>query len=283
MYKFLYFANLNYPMGKTFILTLKYSFLGILLISVLGSCSFRKRQAILKTPFDADTFKTVKVINGIDESKDYYNLIQPDDELAIRNLQDMSLIIRSSTDNGSTSINYNQQNYLTFRVNAKGEVLLPKLGAVHLAGLNRFQASQKIQQLYEKNELNAPLIDVRIANAYVILLGEVGKQGKYVIGREDYELIDLLADAGGININANKKMVRIFRGDRNNPEIILVNLHDYAFLKDPKLKLRAKDIVYVEPRRVAATSQNLQAYSSLLQIGLVVFNTLLLVYNLVKK
>lgn len=246
---------------------------------LLSSCSFKNRQALLKTPYDADTVKTVRVINGnLADSEDYYNLIKPEDELAIRNVQDMRLIVRE-TQNGNVNA---QQTFTTFKVNANGEVVLPKIGNIKVAGLNRTQAAAEIQKTYEAKELNAPLIDVRIANAYIVLLGEVGKQGKYIIDREDYELIDLLADAGGVNINANRKMVRIFRGDRANPEIIQVNLNDYSFIKDPKLKLRAKDIVYVEPRRIASSSQNFQAYSTFIQVGLVAVNTLLLIYNIAK-
>lgn len=258
--------------------TIVLSFIGFGLL-FFTSCSFKNRQALLKTPYDADTVRTVRVINNAVESEGYYNLIKPEDELAIRNVQDMNLIVRKQE--GNTNIN-TQQTYVTFKVNADGEVTLPKIGAIKVSGLNRSQAAQKIQAAYQVKELNAPLIDVRIANAYIVLLGEVGKQGKYVIDREDYELIDLLADAGGVNPNANKKMVRIFRGDRANPEIIMVNLNDYNFIRDPKLKLRAKDIVYVEPRRIASSSQNFQAYSSFIQVGLVVLNTALIIYNIAK-
>jgi len=244
----------------------------------LSSCSFKSRQALLKTPYDADTVRTVRVINNTLDSEGYYNLIKPEDELAIRNVQDMNLIVRRPDGaNGTT-----QQTYTTFKVSASGEVVLPKIGSIRVAGLNRIQAAEVLQKAYEARELNAPLIDVRIANAYIIVLGEVGKQGKFLIEREDYELIDLLADAGGLTPNANNRMLRIFRGDKSNPEIIMVNLSDYSFLKDPKLKLRAKDVVYVEPRRAAVSSQNFQAYSTFVQVGFVVVNTLLLIYTLTK-
>lgn len=243
-----------------------------------GSCSFKSRNALLKTPYDADTVKTVRVINSLDNPADYYNLIKPEDELAIRNVQDMNLIVRRPE-----IANYNlQQTYTTFKVNANGEVVLPKIGAIKVGGLNRTQAAAEIQKAYEAKELNAPLIDVRIANAYIVLLGEVGKQGKYIIDREDYELVDILADAGGLTPNANNKMLRIFRGDRSNPEVIMVNLSDYSFIKDPKLKLQAKDVIYVEPRRAAVNSQNFQAYATFVQVGFVIVNTLLLIYTLTK-
>lgn len=247
-------------------------------IFFLSSCSFKGRQALLKTPYDADTVKTVRVINSNTEAPGYYNPIKPEDELAIRNVQDMSLIVKLPEGGNNNTA----QTYTTFKVDAKGEIVLPKIGIIKVAGLNRSQAAQAIQKAYEAKELNAPLIDVRIANAYVVMLGEVGKQGKYIIEREDYQLIDLLADAGGLTPNANNKMLRIFRGDRANPEIIMVNLNDYNFLKDPKLKLQAKDVIYIEPRRAAVNSQNFQAYSTFIQIGFVVVNTLLLIYSITK-
>jgi polysaccharide biosynthesis/export protein len=249
------------------------------LVFAMSSCSFKGREAMLKTPYDADTIKTVRVINNIPLEDSYYNLIKPEDELAIRNVQDMDLIVKKLE---STNSSTQQQVYTTFKVNADGEILLPKIGNIKVGGLTRSQAATVIQKAYEAKELNAPLIDVRIANAYVILLGETSKQGKYLIEREDYELIDLLADAGGLTPTANKKMVRIFRGDRTNPEIIMVNLKDYSFLKDPKLRLRAKDVVYIEPRRAATTSQNFQSYSTFIQMGLVLANTLLIIYSLTK-
>lgn len=244
----------------------------------LSSCSFKGRQALLKTPYDADTVKTVRVINSNTEAPGYYNLIKPEDELAIRNVQDMSLIVKLP----EGANNNTAQTYTTFKVDANGEIVLPKIGTIKVAGLNRSQAAKAIQKAYETKELNAPLIDVRIANAYVVMLGEVKNQGKFIIEREDYQLIDLLADAGGLTPNANNKMLRIFRGDRSNPEIIMVNLNDYNFLKDPKLKLQAKDVIYIEPRRAAANSQNFQAYSTFIQIGFVLVNTLLLIYSITK-
>ncbi len=244
----------------------------------LSSCSFKGRQALLKTPYDADTVKTVRVINSNAENPGYYNLIKPEDELAIRNVQDMSLIVKLPEGTNNNTAN----TYTTFKVDANGEIVLPKIGAIKVAGLNRSQAAQAIQKAYEAKELNAPLIDVRIANAYVVMLGEVDRQGKYLIEREDYQLIDLLADAGGLTPNANNKMLRIFRGERANPEIIMVNLNDYNFLKDPKLRLQSKDIIYIEPRRAAVSSQKFQAYSTFIQVGFVIVNTLLLIYSITK-
>jgi polysaccharide export outer membrane protein len=239
-------------------------------------CAYTGRNAILKTPFDVDTLKGVFVVNSKHGQEEYYNLIKPEDELAITDLQDIGLLVRSDRER------YTQRtdSYAIFKVNENGSISLPLLGGVKVSGLNRVEAATLIQQLYEKKELRKPLIDVRINNLYVVLLGEVARQGKYIINREDYELIDLLGEAGGLTPGANKRSVKIFRGDRRNPEIILVNLQDYSFLKNKNLRLRSRDIIYIEPRRIVSNAQNAQAYSSFFQVGFVLLNTVLLIINL---
>jgi polysaccharide export outer membrane protein len=249
---------------------------GVITFLFLHGCAYGSRNAILKTPFDTDTLKGVFVVNNQDAPEKYYNLIKPEDELAISDLQDISLLVRSDRER------YTQRtdSYAIFQVNEDGLISLPLLGQVKVAGLNRVEAAKYIQQLYEQKELRKPLIDVRINNLYVVLLGEVARQGKYIINREDYELIDLLGEAGGLTAGANKRSVKIFRGDRKDPEIILVNLQDYGFLKDKNLRLRSRDIIYVEPRRIVSNAQSTQAYSTFFQVGFVLLNTILLIINL---
>jgi polysaccharide export outer membrane protein len=250
----------------------------ILATQLLGACAFVNRDVILKTPFDADTSRTAYVVTDHTEKQGYYNIIKAEDELAIADLQDITILVRKE----HTRNDLKDDMYATFKVNAAGDINLPLIGKVQVAGLNRDQAAQLIEAKYSEKELKRPLIDVRINNLYVVVMGEVAKQGKYIINREDYELIDLLGEAGGLTPIANKHLVKIIRGDRSRPEVILVDLANYAFLKDPRLKLRSRDIIYVEPRTAALKAHNAQAYSTFFQIGFVALNTILLIVNLSK-
>lgn len=252
-----------------------YCSFAILFILMLSGCAYKNRNAILKTPYDTDTIKHVYVVN--EQVHPANNMIKPEDELVIRNLQDKDLMVKAGTGQNGSSLAA-----LTFKVNANGSVALPLIGNVMVSGLNKQQAAEKIQKAYEKTELKDPIIDVQITNNYVSVLGEVSKQGKYIIDRDDYELIDLLGEAGGLLPTANKKLVKIIRGDRSNPEILLVNINDYNFVKDKRLKLQPRDVIYIEPKRNLTNVQTVQTYASLAQIGLVILNTFLIIYNLSK-
>jgi polysaccharide export outer membrane protein len=258
-----------------------YKLLGCLLmfcaaVFSLGGCAYKSRNSILRTPFDTDTIRNVFITNSKSDTAGYYNTIKPEDELAISDLQDIGLLIRTEKETYSQR----KDSYAIFKVNLQGFISLPLLGQVKVAGLNRSEAATRIQKLYESKELKKPLIDVRVNNLYVVLIGEVARQGKYLINREDFELIDLLGEAGGLTPAANKKLVKIFRGDRTDPEVILVNMQDYSFLKDKNLRLKSRDIIYVEPKRWASNAQNLQLYSTFFQIGFLALNTILLIINI---
>lgn len=250
----------------------------MLVLPMLTSCGFINRDVILKTPYDADSSHKAYVIPHSLNDKGYYNLIQPEDELAIADLQDITILVRKE----NLRNDLKNDSYATFKVNASGDINLPLIGKITVGGLNRVQAAELIETKYKEKELKQPLIDVRINNLYVVLLGEVPKPGKYIINREDYELIDLLGEAGGLTSIANKHLVKIIRGDRTKPEVIIVDLEDYAFLKDQKLRLKSRDIIYVEPRSGALKARNAQAYTTFFQIGFVVLNTILLIVNLSK-
>jgi len=255
---------------------LRYFLIGATLMVGWSGCAYKSRNSILKTPFDTDTVRNVFVVNSVGDTSGFYNRIRAEDELAISNLQDIGLLVRTDKET------YNQRtdSYAIFKVNEMGLISLPLIGAVKVAGLTRSEASRLIQQLYESKELKRPLIDVRLNNMYVVLLGEVAHQGKYILNREDYELIDLLGEAGGLTPGANKKLVKIFRGDRSNPEVILVNMQDYTFLKNKNLRLKSRDVIYVEPRSIVSNAQNLQVYSTFFQVGFLLLNTVLLIINL---
>lgn len=272
-YKFLLYCMLNKNVPH-----LNHVLLALLITQLFGSCAFVNRDVILKTPFDADTSGRTYVVTGRGTEHNYYNIIRPEDELAITDLQDITILVRKE----HVRNDLRNDTYATFKVNAAGEIILPLLGKIPVAGLTREEAAEQIQARYKEKELKNPLIDVRINNLYVVLLGEVARPGKYIINREDYELIDLLGEAGGLTPLANKQRVKIIRGDRAKPEVIFVDLADYAFLKDRKLRLQSRDIIYVEPRPGALRAHNAQAYTTFFQIGFVALNTILLIVNLSK-
>jgi len=242
------------------------------LIFVISGCAYKGRDAILKTPYDSNKLESVLIANQSAEQGPY-NLIRPEDELSIRNLQNKGLIVGVSKETALQS-----QLTTTYKVDRLGNIHLPIIGQVSVLNLSKGEAAIEIQKQYVLHELQDPIIDVEIVNMHVTVLGEVTKQGKYLLAREDMQLIDLLGEVGGLTPDANKKSVKIIRGDRSNPEIILVNLSKYDFVKNKNLQLRSGDIIYVEPKR-GMNFHNLRGYAGFVQLGILALNCILIISN----
>jgi polysaccharide export outer membrane protein len=248
-------------------------------IFLFSSCSdkqyqvlFQQRKAI--TP--VDTTSTVKAV-----TLDKYQ-IQPQDVLQIRNLQDIRYIsnltpISTNTEGG------NAQQGESFQVEADSSVKLPALGNVKVVGLTRAQAQQKIEGLYASSLLVNPIIELKIVNLKVTLLGEVKAQGNYVLIKDKTTLIEVIGQAGGLTERADEKDVRIIRGSEKNPTIVDVDFSNILSVNDPKTVLQSGDIIYVAQNKRAARSDNLQNFTTIFQPALLLFNTALIIFTLARK
>lgn len=111
----------------------------------------------------------------------------------------------------------------TARVTEAGDVNLPVLGAIAVAGLSPGEAARKIEsELKSRGIMLQPHVTVSIvegAQRGAALLGEVKAPGVYSVagGRR---LLDLIAMAGGLGSNAGKLVTIAHRDDPHHPEMI---------------------------------------------------------------
>ncbi len=208
-------------------------------------------------------------------------VIAPGDFLVIQNLQNENLITQGS---GNSQAIQNIQNSSSsgyrYRVENDGSVLVPVLGRVNLGGLSRVKAEKQLNKLYETDLLKDPIISLSIVNLQVTMLGEFGKQGNFVLEKDQVSLVQMLGEAGGLSPRANKKRIKIIRGDYQNPHVFVVDLTDINSLSDPRLFLRNNDIVYAETKGIFQNLDVLAPATSVLGIGLSLFNVFLLIKTL---
>jgi polysaccharide biosynthesis/export protein len=109
------------------------------------------------------------------------------------------------------------------RVNTNGQVNLPVLGIVEVAGLNTTQAARKIEaQLRAHGLMLDPHVTVSVvefASQSATLLGAIGSPGVYPT-RGDRRLLDIIAMAGGLAPGAGKIVTIAHRDDPHHPETI---------------------------------------------------------------
>ncbi|MBC6112192.1 polysaccharide biosynthesis/export family protein [Pedobacter fastidiosus] len=258
---------------------LRICYLILATLCLFSSCSIRKQRTLFNSPTDqlTDTIKQVYVVNDQGISDAYYK-IKVNDQLAIRNVQNFEFgasVPGSAAAGPGSSI-------LSYTVDLEGFVTLPAIGKVEVVGLTRREAALKIQEIYKQKLLKDPIIELTVVNLKVTLLGEFGKQGNFLLERDNTTLIDIIGEAGGITKTADPKTLKIIRGDRSNPEIIYVNLNDINSLASKKLIMQNNDIVVLQETKGQAISDKLQSANNIIQPLLVVINLAVLIFTITR-
>ncbi len=251
-----------------------YIFLSLVVAITFASCSMQQHQLLFENKHPgADS--SIKV-----SSAGHYQ-IQPQDILQIRNLQNIKYIVDETPTTGVASGGSGSAGQ-TYQVEDDGTVALPVIGHIKVAGLTRYEAAKQIEDLYRKNLLKDPIIELKITNLKVTVLGETKSQGNFPLLKERTTLIDMIGEAGGLTERANEKTVKIIRGDKDNPKVTEFDLSDIKTLTDPRIVLQNNDIIYIAQNKRAIRADNLQNVSTLVQPALLLLNTALLIYTFAK-
>jgi protein involved in polysaccharide export with SLBB domain len=115
------------------------------------------------------------------------------------------------------------------RLNPEGNLSVPLLGSIHLAGLTLTQAAAKLTELYGRDYLVNPRVNVMLlgyAKRRFSILGQVNRPGSYEMPDSSLGGIDLLeavAMAGGYTRIAAPERVTVRRQTASGDQIFRVN------------------------------------------------------------
>ncbi len=115
------------------------------------------------------------------------------------------------------------------RLNGEGNLGLPLLGSVHLAGLTLTQATARLTELYGKDYLVNPKVNVTLA-AYAkrrfTVLGQVNRPGSYEMpdgSPGGIDLLEAVAMAGGYTRIAAPERISVRRESTRGDQMLRVN------------------------------------------------------------
>jgi protein involved in polysaccharide export with SLBB domain len=115
------------------------------------------------------------------------------------------------------------------RLNAEGNLSLPLLGSVHLAGLTLTQATSRVTELYARDYLVNPKVNVSLisyAKRRFTVLGQVNRPGSFEMPEGSPGGIDLLeavAMAGGYTRIAAPERITVRRHGPKGDEVLKVD------------------------------------------------------------
>jgi len=232
----------------------------------LFSCRSKKNVVYLQ---GADNY------GGSGSVENYEAVIQPDDILSITigsQSPEAAEPFNQKTDQNlnSSSTNNTLRGYL---VDKDGFIEFPVLGKMKVAGLNR---TELIEMLREKLQpyLTDAMINLRIINFKVTVLGEVNRPGAVEARSDRLTILEAIAQAGDLTIQGLRKNVLIIRDNQGQKTYARVDLTDAKLVDSPYYYLKQNDVVYIEPRRAkydaTALGPYLTSVASILSLAITV-------------
>ena len=150
-----------------------------------------------------------------------------------------------------------------YTVDSEGNISFPVLGKVRVDGMTREQIAEHLTtQLKEQELIKDPVVTVEFGNHYVSVLGEVTRQGRYALDRDQTTIFDVLAMAGDLTIYGERENVKVLRETDGKQRIYEVDLTSgEKLLKSPVFYMQQGDVIYVEPNKTRTLQSTLNGNS----------------------
>jgi len=151
-----------------------------------------------------------------------------------------------------------QQTYL---IDSEGNIDFPVLGVIKIAGLDRMQATNLLKEKL-KPYVNNPIVNIRIINFKITVLGEVQKPGSYNIPYERITLPEAIGMAGDLLISGRRTNILVIRDENGKKTEARIDLTKDDLFNSPYYYLKQNDVVYVEPNKAKINSSSISNSTS---------------------
>jgi len=151
----------------------------------------------------------------------------------------------------------------TYTVDNQGEINLPMLGKVHVSGLTRVQAIEKIRTALSQY-IKDPGVNMNFNNFRVSVLGEVARPGSFTLPTERVTVLEALSMAGDLTIRGVRENVMLIREIDGQKTTHRLDLTKQGTLNSPYYYLAQNDVIYVEPNKAQINNSKLGANSNII-------------------
>lgn len=249
-----------------FILIINKNFLVIfstLMIS-FSSCVSKSKINYFQQKTDAKDSLVANIINT-----NYTPVFKYDDFLSIEvsslDEESTKLFTPNAKNDGNQMPSYSngiaaKSGYL---IDANGFISIPVIGEIKLVGLNRMEATELIKSKLVEFISN-PIVNIRIQNFKVTILGDVRTPGSYNIPNERITLPEVIGIAGDLNITGVRNNILVIRDVNGIKTEYKVDLTSKDVFKSPAYFLTQNDVVYIEPNRAKRNSSMISSTAGVL-------------------
>lgn len=208
---------------------------------IFSSCKIFKSNLMLKTPKDYNYDKLIDSLGRLD-----YKIAAND-----------AIQYRVFTNDGFKLIDLASTGAATFRndldviVESDGNIKMPLLNRIVVAGLTITQAEKLLEEKYAEFYVK-PYVTLKVINKRVIVFpGNSGQARVIGLLNNNTTVLEAIASAGGIPEDGKAFKVKVIRRNEDplqKPYVYLMDLSKIEGITLGNSKVQANDIIYVEPR-----------------------------------
>lgn len=208
------------------------------LLLVAASCATPKKVLYLRDMENNSQIELENKIQAVIVPYDELDIIIscPDPEIA------RPFNLRAAAGSGVSGVGGGNQSF-TYLVDPYGNIQLPVLGELHVAGLTRLQLQDRIKNILEQGAyLAEPYVMVRFYNFKIFFLGSDG--GKTInISNDRCTFLEALAMSGDISPYTRRDKIGILREQDDVMTMHYMDPRSSDIFNDPYFILQKNDII----------------------------------------
>lgn len=246
-------------------MTLKTNFItrsiAILSLLIMCSCGTRKELVYFQDEPLSDQFSPHQEFELTYKTNDILTIdvsaLDPD---AVRpfNLAIVNYGVTNNVVNSNIGLNANaNQLRQTYLVDVNGNIEFPVIGTIKIGGMTRIEVTEMLKERISEY-VKDPIVNVRLINFTVTVLGEVNRPGTYTIQDERISMTEALGLAGDLTIYGKRNNVFLIREIDGQKKYAKYDLTSISVVNSPVYYLSQNDVIYVEPNeaRIKSSSFN---------------------------
>lgn len=219
----------------------------IVVSGLLSSCRTGRELALFQ---DLNNTETTRVQQVRTAAFDPLRL-QPDDQLqiVISSISPEASQLFNLMGSAVITGNNNTQNMQSvYSVSPSGNITIPVVGDIKVAGLTTDEAKLAIKNAVSEY-LKDAIISATLINFRVTVMGEVARPSTFQVAGEKINVLQAIGMAGDLTVFAKRSNVKVIRKAGDKVEVAHLNLNNSSVMRSPYYNLRQNDVVLIEPGR----------------------------------
>lgn len=197
-----------------------------------------------------------KTYNVLEEEQTTRNLqdfsYDPNYEYRIRKDDKITLSVWGQDDLSVGSVygiyNSNEVYGKWLLVDINGNIEIPKLGTTPVLGKSVPELKEEIKTKLKKWLVN-PVIDVKVLNKEISIMGEVRNPAVIQVDKDQNTLLEMVSKAGGFEMYANLKSIKILRQEGENVRVTNIDLTRMKDVPNQNILLHPGDYIIVPSKK----------------------------------